>query len=187
MKTGRSLTDLAAELERQTKSKRDYIADTRLLRMEMRQDGMILQGVNGGMAVKPIAHQQLATTLNIPKPYYDRCLSEAPDLLCRNINTWMERTKAKKLVRTLDNQVRAILSDSYRPLDNLDLAEAVIPKLIGLEAEVVSGDITENRFYLKAITARINGEVKKGDTVQAGLVVSNSEVGQETTLPWSDI
>src|SRR6185369_9125843 len=81
-------------------------------------------------------------------------------------------------VRTFDNQVRAFLSDSYRPLDNFDLAEAVLPKLAGLGCRVESCEVTESRFYLKAVTERISGEVKKGDVVQAGLVVSNSEVGQ---------
>jgi hypothetical protein len=182
MKTGRSLQDLAVELDRQAKSKRDYLADTRKISLGVdptKTDGaLVLQGVNGGMAVRPIAHAQLASSLGIPKPYYDRLLAEVPDLLARNVNTWLERQPAKKLVRTLDGEVRAILSDSYRPLDNLDLAEAVLPKLIQLEARVESCEVTDNRLYLKAVSDKVSGEVKVGDRVQAGVVVSNSEVGQ---------
>jgi hypothetical protein len=127
MKNGRTLSALAAELERQANSKKDYVADTRRLRMEPIDTGrVILQGVNGGMMLKPTAHAQMAGTLGIPKPYYDRMLAEAPDLLSANVNRWLDRQPAKKLIRTLDNEVRAILSDSYRPLDNLDLAEAVL-------------------------------------------------------------
>lgn len=184
MKEGRSISQLAAELERQAASKKDFVADTRKLSMVAAHDSDIpernvtLEGVNGGMRLRPIAHQQMAATLGIPKPYYDRMLAETPDLLARNVNTWLERQPAKKLVRTLDNEVRAVLSDSYRPLDNLDLAEAVLPRMVQLNAMVVSGEVTENRFYLKAVTDRIQGAVKVGDIVQAGLVVSNSEVGQ---------
>jgi hypothetical protein len=178
MKTGRTIQDLAIELDRQAKAKRDFVADTRRLHLEPMESGkMILQGVNGGMPLRPIAHAQLASALTIPKPYYDRMLAEVPDLLATNVNRWLERQPAKKLVRCLDNEVRAILSDSYRPLDNLDLAEAVLPKLIDLDATVVSSEVTENRFYLKAVTARIAGEVKVGDVVQAGVTISNSEVG----------
>jgi hypothetical protein len=119
----------------------------------------------------------MAATLGIPKPYYDRMLEQQPDLLARNVNTWLQAQPAKRLVRTLDGQVRALLSDSYRPLDNLDLAEAVLPKLIDLQATVLSGEVTESRFYLKAVTPRISGEVKVGDVLQAGVVISNSEVG----------
>jgi hypothetical protein len=137
---------------------------------------VVLNGVNGGMTLRPTAHGQLAATLGIPKVYYDRLLEQAPDLLAANVNRWLQAS-AKKLIRTLDGQVRAVLSDSYRPLDNLDLAEAVLPKLLALEANVVSGEVTENRFYLKAVTEKVSGAVKVGDVIQAGVVVSNSEVG----------
>lgn len=185
MKTGRSISELAAELERQHGAKKDYIADTRRLKMEVYHDnsaptptGVVLQGVNGGMRLRPIAHGQMAAALQIPKAYYDRMLEQAPDLLASNVNRWLERQPAKKLVRTLDGEIRAVLSDSYRPLDNLDLAEAVLPKLIELKAEVISTEVTENRFYLKAVTDRIQGEPKRGDLIHAGVVISNSEVGQ---------
>lgn len=182
MKAGRTLTELATELERQSASKRDFVADTRRLKMEPTSEGgagaVILHGVNGGMPMRPIAHQQMATALQIPKPYYDRMLADAPDLLSQNVNRWLEKQSAKRLIRTIDGQIRAVLSDSYRPLDNLDLASAVLPKLLTLDARVVSGEVTENRFYLKAVSERVSGAPKVGDTIQAGVVVSNSEVGQ---------
>lgn len=172
--------DLATELERQHKSKKDYLADTRRLKMRPTDGdgGVILDGVNGGMTLRPIAHQQMANTLGIPKPYYDRMLEQQPDLLAANVNRWLETQPATKLIRTLDNEVRAVLSDSYRPLDNYDLVEAVLPKLTSLDAQVLSSEVTENRLYIKAVTARITEEVKVGDRVQAGVMISNSEVGQ---------
>lgn len=179
MKNGRSLIELAHELSRQAETKKDYVADTRALSVEPVTAGeVILQGVNGGMAIRPVAHAQLAGTLQIPKPYYDRMLAEEPDLLATNVNRWLHKQPARKLVRTLDNGVRAFLSDSYRPLDNYELAEAVLPKLAELQANVLSCEVTETRFYLKAVSPKITGEVKVGDQMQAGLVVSNSEVGQ---------
>lgn len=185
MKTGRTLPELAVELRRQAETKKDYIADTRALNMRVNtptEDSpngqMILDGVNGGMTLRPIAHQHLAESLRIPKAYYDRLLADAPNLLAKNVNHWLFNQPSKKMIRTLDNGVRAILSDSYRPLDNYDLAEAVLPKLGTLNCRVVSCEVTDSRFYLKAITDKVQGEVKKGDVVQAGIVVSNSEVGQ---------
>jgi hypothetical protein len=177
MKTGRSITELAAELERQSKTKRDFVCDTRRLSVKATDSGLVLRGVTAEMPLRPTAHQQLASALAIPKPYYDRMVTEAPDLLATNANHWLGTQPAKKLVRTLDGQVRAFLSDKYRPLDNLDLAEAVLPQLVKLNAQVVSGEVTENRFYLKAVTEKVSGAVKVGDVIQAGVVVSNSEVG----------
>ena len=179
MKTGRSLVDIAAELQRQAHSKRDYLADTRAIALIPAPNGGVeLTGVNDGMPLRPTAHAQLADSLKIPKVYYDRMLADAPDLLAANANRWLSTQPARKLVRTLDGSVRAILSDSYRPLDNYDLAEAVLPHLHGLNAEVISAEVTEHRFYLKAVSPRVIGEVKKGDVIQAGLVISNSETGE---------
>jgi len=178
MKTGLSISELAAELERQAGTKKDYIADTRRLKMTVgRDDKMVLEGVNGGLGVRSTAHAQFASSLSIPKVYYDRMLANAPDLLAANVNRWLETQPSKKLVRVLDGEVRAVLSDSYRPLDNVELAEAVLPQLIGLEAHVLSTEITESRMYIKAVSPRVQGDVMVGDTVQAGLVVSNSEIG----------
>lgn len=181
MKAGRSLTDLAAELERQNAAKKDYLADTRKLAFRTARTGetpgIILDGVNGGMSLKPTAHAQMAQALSIPKAYYDRLLTEAPDLLSVNVNHWLQAQPAKRLVRTLDNEVRALLSDSYRPLDNHDLAQVVLPQLMNAGAHVESGEVTDSRFYLKAITDRVQGEVAKGDILYAGVIVSNSEIG----------
>lgn len=179
MKTGRNLNEIALELQRQAASKKDYLADTRRLSLRPGTDGaMLLEGVNGGMPVRPTAHNQLASVLQIPKPYYDRMLEQAPDLLAQNANHWLHAGPGKKLIRTLDGGVRAFLSDRYRPLDNFDLAEAVLPKLFSLDAQVLSGEVTDRRFYLKAVTPKVQGEVKKGDVVQAGVVISNSEIGE---------
>jgi hypothetical protein len=178
MKVGKSLKELAAELTRQAQTKRDFVADTRALQLRPDSSGaLVLEGVNGGMPLRRTAHEQMAGTLNIPKPYYDRLMADAPDLLCKNVNHWLTAQPQRRLIRTLDGGVRAILSDRFRPLDNLDLAEAVLPQLAQLDAHVVSGEITEKRFYLKATTPRIRGEVSVGDLVQAGVVVSNSEIG----------
>jgi hypothetical protein len=183
MKTGLSIMELATVLEAQAKSKKDYVADTRRLKVKdvPSADGagaLVLQGINGGdLAIRATAHGQFASSLGIPKVYYDRMLKDAPDLLATNVNAWLERQPSKKLVRTLDGNVRALLSDSYRPLDNHDLAEAVLPQLIGLEAKVMSSEVTESRMYLKAVTEKVHGDVRMGDTLQAGLVISNSEIG----------
>jgi hypothetical protein len=84
-------------------------------------------------------------------------------------------------VRTLDGQARAFLSDRYRRLDNFDLAESVLPILQQLpDVRFESVELTETRMYLKCITSRLTYEMAPGDVVQAGVVISNSEVGQGT-------
>ncbi|GHV33152.1 hypothetical protein FACS18949_06330 [Clostridia bacterium] len=82
------------------------------------------------------------------------------------------------MVRTLDGTARAFLSDRYRRIDNYEIAQNVLP-IIGEmpDARVESCEVTENRMYLKIVNPRLELDVVPGDTVQAGIVISNSEVG----------
>jgi hypothetical protein len=48
------------------------------------------------------------------------------------------------------------------------------------EVRFESVELTETRMYLKCITSRLTYEMAPGDVVQAGVVISNSEVGQGT-------
>jgi len=194
MKSTMTLTDMAAELERQNTVKRDFVADTRKMEFGVTEtpitqnDGSMAMSHNVALRGLPIgdaplrktAHDQFATTLGIPRPYYQRMLADAPDLLVTNLNRWMEQEPKQRMVRTLDGEVRALLSDRYRPLDNFDLAMAVLPKLQETEAAVVSINLTEDHLYLQATSERIRGDVQVGDTVQAGVTIRNSEVGLGT-------
>ena len=177
MKNGRSLVELAGELERQQESKRDFLADTRSLSMTHGGDLEITNGDRESFNTSDHCHGQIGARLNIPKRYYDKMRAEAPDLLAHNVNTWFQRNPERRMVRTLDGRARAFLSDRYRPLDNFDLATAVLPRLSDSGCEVKSAQLTESRLYIQAVTEKITGEIRRGDVVQAGLVVSNSEIG----------
>lgn len=185
MKEGRTLTDLAIELDRQLKSKKDYVVDSQAISMEVQPtlgvgqhvSDVQLAGANHALGITNLAHGQIANRLGIPKHYYDKMRAEQPDLLAENVNTWLHKNNDRRMLRTLDKNVRAFLSDRYRPLDNYDLAEVVLPVLQQTDCKVVSCEITDSHMYLKAVTERISTQVAKGDVVQAGMVISNSEVG----------
>jgi hypothetical protein len=176
MKTGKTLPELAAELERQRRSKRDFVADTRTLTM---LNGIELSvGDQGEFGIRPIAHRQMGSRLDIPLDYYDRLLRSHPTLLDQNVNVLLRAHPAPWMVRTMDGQTRALLSNRYRRLDNDELAEAVLPILSEIpDVQFPSCEITESKMYIKAVAPRIQGEVKKGEIVQAGVIISNSEVG----------
>lgn len=184
MKKGRNLEALVGELLRQAESKRDFLSPANRLSFDCGGAGPTLEvdlaGRPEAFPLKDTGHQQLAERLEIPKAYYDRMREEAPLLLEENVRTWLGRSEKQFLVRALDGRARAILSDRYRVLDNDDLANVAIPVLVENDFEIVSAEITERKFYLKAKTAKIQNEVKPGDVVQAGIVISNSEIGQGT-------
>jgi len=196
MKQGRSLEELAKEIIRQKDAKHDYVTSTDVMQMRYvigRQNaGMRLVVENDehplNLGLKPMAHEQIAQHTKIPKLYYDRMLTEAPGLLASNVNTWFAKNPAMRMVRTLDNDARAFLSNGYRRRDNSDFIEAALPPLLKLGVEVMSCEVTESRLYLKVVDHRIKKDIPTGkslgdgshtffDTASPALVLSNSEVG----------
>ncbi len=186
MKSGRTLLGLAQELQRQLQSKKDLVVPSQLVHHSTGQGGQTHLVIDEGgspvhYGVTPLARRQLADKLKIPYAYFERMREEQPVLLDRNVNTWLQSEDDRRMLRTLDGQVRAVLSDRYRRLDNYDLAESVLPILQQLpELRFESVELTDTRMYLKCVTPRLSYEMAPGDVVQAGVVISNSEVGQGT-------
>lgn len=186
MQTQFSLSQMAAELETRAAAKKDFLVDTRELHMEpTEENGIILKmptpehGITDDLRINDIAHGQIASRLSIPAQYYNRMRETSPMLLSQNVNHWMEKNPEKRLVRTMNGTARAFLSDRYQRIENEEIASVVLPELLAQEGvQIVSSALTESRMYIKAVFTRIEGEVKRGDAVQAGIVISNSEVGQ---------
>lgn len=212
MKAGLTLEELAIEVDRMRDAKRDFVAPASRITMELESvedvtpadadDGeqevivrarpepkIVLADGNGGkrFGMNPSAHKQLAGRLGIPVRYYNRMREERPELLARNVNDWLADDPRRFLTRTLDSNVRAFLSDSYRPLDNEDLLEAILPVLLhelgenakgGIDLRFESMNVTPHNMLIKVVTPRIQAEIRKGDIVQAGALIRNSEVGE---------
>lgn len=186
MKTGRSLNVVMQELAFQQKAKRDYIAPA--VGMRLHDDGHTFEMShleNGNQETFKTTghfHRQIASALNIPAKYYDLMQEKKPELLAQNVNSWFADKDNSYMVRTLEyggvRAARALLSDRYRRIDNLDIASATLPLFAGEDKfEVVSCEVTDDRFYLKIVNHKLETAVVPGDYVQAGVVISNSEVG----------
>ena len=185
MKHGRTLTELAKELDRQNQAKRDYLVDTPALSMSISEAGPVLEMYDRGLTdytdlfrINEIAHDQIGRHLGIPAKYYDKMREELPELLESNVNAWFAENPTTRMLRTLDGTARAFLSDRYRRIDNYEVAEAVLP-IIGsmLGATVKSCELTDRKMYIKVVDPRVTAEVVPGDAVQAGVIITNSEVG----------
>jgi hypothetical protein len=181
MKTGKTLQDLARELDRQLEMKRDFVVSTQSMDMLETVDTFrLLPNDEPEMAfsITDLFHRQLGASLGIPAKYYDKMREDYPELLAQNVNGWFRHEPSKHTIRTLDNTARAFLSDRYRRIDNYDIAKATLPVVGEMpDAQVVSCEVTGNRMYIKVVNPRLEAEVQKGDIVQAGIVISNSEVG----------
>lgn len=186
MKAGKTLTQLAMELERQQNNKRDLLVEANTMRIAGAGEGNPLaltvdmgENISETFSIGDIAHRQMGTKLGIPAVYYDKCFEEDPALLAHNVNNWLEKDDSRWMVRTLDGGARAFLSETYRRIDNFEVANAVLPILSSMPGlKIESCELTSRRMYIKAVNPRVTAEVKKGDIVQAGIMITNSEVGQ---------
>ena len=182
MKQGKTLAELGRELQRQRLNRQDFLVDTRSLEMKSDSCGstlrLSLDRHDYSFTVGDNAHQQIASRLNVPFRYYQKMQASAPDLLDQNVNRWFNQTPERRMIRVLDGKVRAFLSDRYRRLDNLELCAAVLPVIQEMNgSQIESCEVTPTHLYLKVVNRRLKAEVRVGDVVQAGFVVSNSEVG----------
>lgn len=197
MKAGRSLQDLAAELQRQADTRKDYIAAQGAVEavvVNEREIAIASERFGDPLSITPYAHGQLAQHLGIPKAYYDRMASDQPALLTANINAWFQADAGnKRMLRTLDGKVRAVLSPKFRALDNFDLASAVLPTLMEKNIQVVSAELTETRMYIKGILPALSDTLPDGlaygghnrigtdrGHLVAAIVISNSDIGAGT-------
>lgn len=176
MKTGMNLKEIATELKAQLAEKKDYVAPTEKLRVV--SNGILKLKIEkiGAFEITERAHQQMGDRAGIPTKYYERMKATAPGLLAENLNYWFDNEPKKQMLRTMRGKVRAVLSSRYRPLDNWDLAETVLPLVGPMGCQVESSELTEGHMYLKLVTPKMEAKVV-GDVVRMGIVISNSEVG----------
>jgi hypothetical protein len=147
-------------------------------------DDASLRGFGEVLPANSLGHQQIAEYTGVPKVYYDKLRSTDTAVLARNVNLWLgtKPEGERRMVRTLEGNVRALLSDRYQRIDNYEVAEVAldilgrVPKL-----NIVSTAVTEQRLYIKAVSSDVQlpvpGSRRVGDLVETGVVISNSEVG----------
>jgi hypothetical protein len=180
MKTGCTLEELARELLDRQEHKRDFHARTKTLNMlPTAQFRLETKDEEIFMPATAHAHAQMASKLNLPKVYYDRMLRQCPDLLAQNVNHWLNRSEDTSLIRVLRGQMRAVLSNRYRIIDHHDILGVVMPELkeMGDGIKIASCQVTESKLYLKVINTSMEAAISVGDPVQAGFILTNSEIG----------
>lgn len=162
MKRGMSIQDLLTEVQRQSETKRDFVASTKeAIRMVPMPDfpngvAIVLHKEGGHLSRFQVAencHRQISGRLGIPWKYYSRLLTDHKDLVLTQVNALFEREPETRLMRTLDGTARAFLSDRYRRLDHDEVLSQVLPPIIkgDIESTLLSSNVTDNNLYLKVL------------------------------------
>ncbi|MBA3645318.1 MAG: hypothetical protein H0W63_04000 [Gemmatimonadaceae bacterium] len=211
------VAELERQVNRIALASKDAIADTRTLRVvgqEITNDSdntdahlnNVILEVNGNgprLSVSGTAHDQFAEKLGIPKVYYRRMLATQPGLLAVNMNRWLNVEPEKRLLRLIgghdeasnqrlaftntDYTIRAFLGASYRPLDNAELVQTVLPELKARGAYLREFSLTDQRLHAKFLTVerdvkdiatgRVLESAFVGEVVRMGVYLRNSETG----------
>ena len=188
--------DLVAKLTGQEEQKVDIIAPTTTMRAKVRNE----PGYDGDSEKKRVeldfveihddkttthhnmpmtawGHRQMAEKLGIPIRYYDKMMDAGHlGMVAANINTWID-SKERRFIRTMDGHVRAVLSDKYRVLDNMEVIKAAGQKAAEFGAQVAQCHLTDTRMFVKLVIPHEVHEIRAGDKLIPGIVFSNSEVG----------
>jgi hypothetical protein len=135
---------------------------------------------NGVYTCSDVFDDGLRDKLGIPRAYLRRMRTDAPDILAANVNGWLHGRTVRKpgqdaevvragtdkryLVRLFAGQdgpgvARALLSDRYGLIDNLDVAMAALQGIrdagVDVDGDDISGDLTDRKMYLKVRVPQI--------------------------------
>jgi hypothetical protein len=97
------------------------------------------------------AFDQITTGYPIGGRYARILERENPELLSQNMNHWLQQDDRIRLLRSLDNEVRAWLSNSFAPYDSSDLGYRFIDAVTKKGAEVVRLEVTDDNFWARAL------------------------------------
>jgi len=123
--------------------------------------------------VRTVAQRSISNRLGIPYPYLRRC---PPDVQALNLNHWITREKNDQLLFRFDGQdVRAVFTTKYIPVDNFEVCERLDSLGYGPDTEVQCH--LDPEFMSLSIPDGKKSFDIDGDRFTPGLSVGNSEVG----------
>lgn len=174
------LADIATLLQKQHAMKHDAVvpataihsADGKLVVAGMGQDGPA--GLPGSFTPTAVMDEGIAEKLGIPLAYMRRLRNDRPDLYDANVNGWIhghayfpavtgDLDPRRFLVRTfLDSDTgegigRALLSDSFKVVDNLDVLVAALEgaKATGADVQVETCNLSERRMSIDLVAPQL--------------------------------
>jgi hypothetical protein len=130
-----------------------------------------------GVEVLPQAQRLLANRLRTPFSYLERCPAE---LQAQNLNYWLEQERKERNTFFCrfngQRQVRAVFTDRYTAIDNLEIL-ARMPELGFRPEQEVQYMLDDGMMVVKVPEYGRSFEVALKDSVVPGLSIGNSEIG----------
>jgi hypothetical protein len=128
------------------------------------------------------ARRQLCDRLSIPNSYADDlCVAGEDsgwkrDLFGKMMREHLDHAGERYLMRTVEGQVRGVLSDKFRRLDGRPMLDAFVSACNSIGALPTEGVATDLRYSVRAIIPQIFEPIP-GEFVVFGLSQTNSDFG----------
>ena len=197
MKKGHDVKEMLNNINEDTKNKRDYLVDMKSIKVETNNFVYPSISVDHGenkhllrdreFVLTDHSLNQLCGKLEIGTQYLRKCLPVSQELVAHNLNFWINNSKDKELMlRTYDmepvNEARALCSNRYKRLDNDMVANHSLNKLMDLGLDIKYSHYDRDTLNITAVNPKLEGEVTKGDVVQSGVTITNSEIGSGSLM-----
>jgi hypothetical protein len=148
---------------------------------EMEFDSLTRMWVSGKQVeVAPSAQRLLSNRLRVPYSYLSRC---PEDLQACNLNYWIERERQQRdtfFCRFDANRLRAVFTERYRPLDNMEILAHLLQHGFDPSTQVQYA-LDDGMFLIKipeyARAFGVDPGYGQLDEIVLGVSFANSEVG----------
>jgi hypothetical protein len=165
-----TLGKVTAKIDEMSKNCHDHLVPVRDISFDDLGSVRIANEVH---PMRPIAQQSIAYRLGIPIQYLRKC---PPEVQAYNMNHWIKEEKNEELFFRFDGQeVRAIFTPRYQPIDNFEVMERL--DSLGYPAETPVQCHLDSEFMSLSILDKKQTFSLNGGKITPGVSVSNSEVG----------
>lgn len=196
---------IALETQRRTQARKgnDFVVARQNLGVTLDEQSRVAltikNGVERTIPLSKEALAQVAESVRVPASYLARLVTAGhADLAAANLSELLVREpeteggkQKRHLVRSLDSEVDAFLSDSYRAIPNDAVLAVALEEFERAGAQVWDLRLTKTDFHVLAVAPHISGKVTTdrkftgmsrwegaaGDVLNAGLRATNSETG----------
>ena len=193
MKKGHDVRQIVQQINKDVKSKKDYIVTLNALEVTTSNNtypNLEFTDAPDQYSLTDHSMNQLCGKLEIGTQYLRKCLPVSQELVAHNLNFWIKNTKSKELmVRTIErdsdelpNIARAVCSNRYKRIDNDVVVTHSLNKLMDLGLDIKYVNYDRDTLNVTAVNPKVEGEVSKGDVVQSGVTITNSEIGSGSLM-----
>jgi hypothetical protein len=169
-----SIEQIVTELRRQVDNRHDFVIDTREIAVGISYDGdpVIIPATDSARDFVPRDGYPLLDSAlmqvggracegGIPSRFLKRVWDDNPYRTSDFLTGLMHDDGNRRLIRVLDGNVRAFLSNKFKCIDNLAIAEKAMNVAISHNAVPIEASVTDSKMRLRFVSKQIGEALQR--------------------------